>query len=53
MKKKHVPTNTHSHGLVCESGKRGGYMCRLSIPRVINEKETRPLLIILKEILNV
>ena len=51
--KKHVPTNTHSHRLVCESGKRRGYICQLSIPRIINEKETRPLLIILKERLNV
>ena len=51
--KKLYSTNEHSHSFTCEYGLRGLFMCRLSMPRGINNIETRPILIILKQRLNV
>ncbi|CAN0354906.1 unnamed protein product [Lampetra planeri] len=42
--RKAILTGWHSHGFTCEKGKRGKYMCRLSMGHGVHDRPSRPLL---------
>ncbi|CAN0192124.1 unnamed protein product [Lampetra planeri] len=43
--RKAILTGWHSHGFTCEKGKRGKYMCRLSMGREVHNRPSCPLLL--------
>ncbi|CAM9804630.1 unnamed protein product [Lampetra planeri] len=43
--RKAILTGWHSHGFTCEKGKRGKYMCRLSMGRGVHDHPSCPLLL--------